>query len=73
MFGKFFKVTTWFSSISVLSKISGFQNDPDMNIYENTGLYFEIWNNITKPSFQSTVFKPLTYALKTALLKIHIL
>lgn len=35
MFGKFLKVNTWLSRISVLNKISGFQYDPDMNIYEN--------------------------------------
>lgn len=71
MFGKFFKVNTWFSRISVLNKISGFQNDPDVNIYENASLYVKTGNNITEPAFPFIIFKPLTYALKTALLKKH--
>lgn len=36
--GKVFKVNTWFSSTSVLNKISIFQNSNDMNTYENADL-----------------------------------
>lgn len=39
--GKVFKVNTWFSGISVSDKISVFQNNHDINTYENVGLCFK--------------------------------
>lgn len=39
--GNIFKVNTWFSSISVLNKISIFQNSHDMNTYKNADLCFK--------------------------------